>query len=84
MEWRVLDNMLTDGVLRNVVQLSFEIHVDNLGKVTKYFHLIKRLEGLGFRRWFYHHRLNGNPFQCDQSYVNMNYVDAVEQDRRKS
>ena len=73
-EWRVLENMIADGVLKRVVQLSFEIHFDHLQNAETYFKTIKKLEELGFRRWFYHHRLNGFPFQNDQSYININYL----------
>ena len=72
-EWDVLSNMLADGILKNVKQLSFEVHT-NTKRIKERFKLLKKLEDLGFRRWFYHHRLNGFSFQCDQSFVNINYL----------
>ena len=70
----MLENMLADGSLKRVMQLSFELHVDSHRKTKDYFLTLKKLEAIGFRRWFYHHRLNGYSFQCDQSYININYL----------
>ena len=73
-EWKVLQNLLSDGSLKNVMQLAFEIHVDTWAKAKDYFQLIKGLETLGFHRWYCNRRFGRFLFQSDQAYINVKYI----------
>ena len=72
----MLKKMFEERVLDNVVQVAFELHTTPhfKPKLREYFSILKKLEELGFRRWWYRHRLNGFPFQCDQAYINLKFL----------
>ncbi len=55
-EWEALPNMLADGILNNVKQLGIEIHVHSrkVGDLHQRMELLKRLETLGFKKWYCH------------------------------
>ncbi len=55
-EWDSLPNMMDDGILNKVKQLAFEIHLNMrpMASWRLWMHHLKRLERLGFRKWYSH------------------------------
>ncbi len=90
-EWDALPNMLADGVLNNVKQLGIEIHM--YSKIVEDLHqrmeLLKRLETLGFKKWYCHRNAactRGSEyvrgvylaFCIEMVYINTNFLTAEE------
>ena len=80
-EWPVLRNVIDDGTLVNVQQVTFETHVpkkSTVNHLVEYYRLIHSLEAAGFKRWFARHAGGGFWIQHDQSYINTNFcVDDI-------
>ena len=74
-EWVVLEQMFEDNLLSNVMQLSFEVHMADSRLLRKYVQILKKLEGLGFRRWYYYHRIGPFLYQADQSFINLRFLE---------
>jgi len=84
-EWTSLVPMLTDGTLIYVKQLGIEVHMAESDAVSLFrkYSLLKRLEDLGFRRWFfapnyYNMKRTKNGFRSycyEMIYINVNYLE---------
>ena len=71
-EWMSFEAMFEENSLRNVKQLSFEIHIQD-NNFKKYFQTLMQLEKLGFRRYL----MNRNQYYntCyELYYLNMNFL----------
>lgn len=91
-EWDSLPNIMDDGVLNKVKQLALEIHTYVGGWTPESFNwkmdLLKRLETLGFKKWYSHinpectrpsiHQEKVYVSTCiEMSYINTNFIVVV-------
>ncbi len=87
-EWDSLTTIIADGLLDNVKQLGLESHVTNPHSVDSFsekINTLKRLETLGFKKWYVHknpacHKLSVIQekvyiTRCfEMVYINTNYI----------
>ena len=86
-EWTVLESMYRSGILANVKQFGFEVHIMSKSSTTaelffQRWKILKRLESFGFRRWYWHFNPSGaymyenEPRSCcyELVYINTNFM----------
>ena len=92
-EWEALELILDDGILKRVKQFAVEIHTKEFHSLTSsvhdlfhYWTILRRIELLGFRKWYWHMNMWGKFQKADDRskllsccyelvYVNLNYLE---------
>jgi hypothetical protein len=80
-EWGALESMIEDGILLNVKQLAVEIHTRELNNLKssaadlfRYWTILRQLELIGFRKWYWHFNIWGfYPAQDGSKYLSCCY-----------
>ena len=91
-EWESLEAMYKTNILQSQVkQFGLEIHYASHSPTTAEFYrrwkIIKRLEDIGFRRWYWHfnhygaYNYNGRVRSCcyEMVYINTAFLNGINQ-----